>query len=298
MCVMPAVDLICHNPWRYHREMLAIGESSISLDMRYAYGGKDQVKLFSDLLSTAPSRRIFVMDGDTVAEYGPQATCATDQPVAVYPRFSFYTQRLDDLVYLLDEPWSDRADLHSADIPRERRPVPSQPHRIFVAGIPSRTSPAFGTFSQVLQWARETYPEVQLYGHSDASVVSGMLLGCHGVTFNPLAGLMNGMLTTQYGSSFRIDDLDAVTAHEADLAELGFDVEEIHRPRGTFLGQHVRYAVAAARFSTYYWHHQGSPGPANPSGIRPDRQGGTLDEYITGVVRKKLLAERAAPPIR
>lgn len=291
-------DLICHNPWRYHREMLAIGESSVSLDARYSYGGKDQITWASDALAAAPARRIFYMDGDTVAEYGPDARRNTDPPVAVYPKFSFYTQRLDDLVYLLDNPWGEREDLHTADAHISRRPVPGQEHRIFVAGIPARTSPAFGTFSQVFQWARETYPEVRLYAHSDASVVSGMLLGAHGVTFNPLAGLMNGVLTTQYGASFRIDDIEAVTDHEHDLNELGFDVEEIHRPKGTFLGQHVRYAIAAARFSTYYWHHGGAPGPSNQRGIRPDFSESTLDEYIAGVVRKKLLAERSARPTR
>lgn len=291
-------DLICHNPWRYHREMLAIGESSVSIDMRYSWGGKDQLAWAADVLRAAPGRRIFLMDGDSVAEYDHTATSMASPPVAVYPRFSFYTQRLDDLVYLLDEPWSDRSDLHAADVDISRRPVPGQPHRIFLAGIPPRISPAFGTFSQVIGWARRTYPEVQFYAHSDSSVVPGMLLSAHGVTFNPLAGLMNGVLVTQYGSKFRIDDLDAVTTHAADLAELGFDVEEIYRPRGTFLGQHVRYAIAAARFSTYYWHHNGTPGPSNPRGIRSDSSDSGLDEYIEQVVRKKLRAERSAPPIR
>lgn len=278
--------------------MLAIGESTVSLDMRYAFGGKDQLAWAADVLRTAPDRRIFLMDGDSVAEYDHTATSMASPPVAVYPRFSFYTQRLDDLIYLLDEPWSQRTDLHTADVDIGRRPVPGQPHRIFLAGIPSRVSPAFGTFSQVISWAQRTYPEVEFYAHSDSSVVSGMLLSAHGVTFNPLAGLMNGVLVTQYGSRFRIDDLDAVTTHAADLAELGFDVEEIHRSRGTFLGQHVRYAIAAARFSTYYWHHQGSPGPANPRGIRSDVSDSSLDRYIGQVVRKKLQAELSAPPIR
>ena len=278
--------------------MLALGESSVSIDMRYSWGGKDQLAWAADVLRAAPDRRIFLMDGDSVAEYDHTATSMASSPVAVYPRFSFYTQRLDDLVYLLDEPWSSREDLHAADVDISRRPVSGQPHRIFLAGIPSRISPAFGTFSQVIGWARRTYPEVQFYAHSDSSVVSGMLLSAAGVTFNPLAGLMNGVLVTQYGARFRIDDLDAVTMHAADLAELGFDVEEIHRPTGTFRGQHVRYAIAAARFSTYYWHHNGTPGPSNPRGIRSDVTGAGLDEYIEQVVRKKLRAERSAPPIR
>lgn len=293
-----ATDLICHNPWRYHREMLAIGESSVSIDMRYSWGGRDQITWAADVLRSAPDRRIFLMDGDVVTEYDHTATSMDSPPVAAYPSFSFYTQRLDDLIYLLDEPWSERTDLHGAEVPLARRPVPGQAHRIFITGVPARTSPAFGTFSQVLSWAQRTYPQAQFYVHSDGSVVSGMLLGAHGVTFNPLAGLMNGVLVTQYGSKFRIADHGEVTAHEHDLAELGFDTEEIHRPSGTFLGQHVRYAIAAARFSTYYWHHNGAPGPSNPRGIRPDVGESGLDEYIEQVVRKKLRAERSAPPIR
>lgn len=294
---MPA-DLICHNPWRYHREMLAIGESSVSFDMRYAWGGKDQIAWAADVLRSAPDRRIFLMDGDLVAEYDSTATSMASAPVAVYPSFSFYTQRLDDLVYLLDEPWSQRTDLHTADIEIGRRPVPGQPHRIFLAGIPVRDTPAFGTFSRVVEWAQRTYPEVQFYVHSDNSVVSGMLLHAHGVTFNPLAALMGGEIVTQYGTKFSISDAQTINEHAHDLAELGFDVEEIYRPTGSFLGQHVRYAIAAARFSTYYWHYNGSPGPANPRGIRPDEGGGTLDDYIGQVVRKKVQAERNAPPIR
>lgn len=297
-------QLFFHNPSQYGTYLDAMGEYSISISQRFwgdisgeAEHFSDPVKWCRKTFSSAPWQLLY-MEHDVAALYDNTATSIHSAPVAAWPIFNFFVQRIDDLIYLLENPWGTSKEHLTADVPVRRRPVYRQPHRIVVAGIPAPGTPEYGSLSAFLRWAKTNF-DVEFIVHTSHTFVDGMNMGAWGVTYNVKAPLNNGRTVTQYGTSVLFSDAPSMELHADSFREVGFEPEDLAVTSGETIssytkGEQHKYAIAAARFAAYYWHHRGAPGPGNHRSQRPDvSDEATLEDFIAEVVRKKLQAERA-----
>lgn len=296
-------QLFFHNPVTYGDYLAEMGESQVSITQRYwgDFRGdqakmSDPVRWMRRTFGQMPWTLLYI-EHDVAAFYDQRAQTVNSRPVAAWPVFNFFTQRIDELTYLLENPWGQSRQHLGADVPVRRRPVKDQPNRVYITGLPRNTSPEFGSLSAFLRWAKSTY-DVEFIIHSDHSFANAMNMGAWGATYNLQAPLAGGCTITQYGTEVRFTDRAQMEAHEGAFNEVGFEIDDLYLPPGSEPTRQVyneqrKYGIAAARFAAYYWHHRGTPGPGNHRSTRPDVSGeGTLDDFVAQVVQKKLHSER------
>lgn len=158
-----ATELWVRNPEYCIKECLEVGVQKIVWDRGFLHSRSIDPKRFMDLYYTGHPYRLLLVEDTLTMEITPSTS--VDNPVAVYPTWS-YGEEISVLEELLEyNVANDEAALSDSRTPRHLRPVPGQEHRVVLTNLPPATTGLGRKFYRVVADLQQEYPEAIIHAH-------------------------------------------------------------------------------------------------------------------------------------
>lgn len=242
-------DLFWRNPRQYGDQLVSLGECNVSWDKgildRYNI---DQQKWSRIKFGPLGKKwRSYSVGLDYTVEY--DADSGPGRPRGVYPTWDFNALPIEELDWLIQNPWGDDLDFTTdLTIPFAERPVKGQPHRIFITNVPASNTLPGRKAIVLLADVQRKRPDVELHMHRqyDYGVLFGN--GFKSGSLEPFELAGRGNLMFPDGS--RIDvKTPAAKYMSKKTRAFGWEVTELAKEKTN----RVLFNIQTGRFASLHW---------------------------------------------